>query len=531
MRRAILLCVFFASYASAVPAHAAPGDLDPTFGFGGKVTTPSGTSADAEALVVQPDGRIVAAGSSFGSFQRRLLVLRYKPNGKLDKTFGGDGMVHTAFAGEDADAQAVAVQPDGRIVVAGYIGRGMGAADFVVARYKPSGRLDRSFSGDGKRIESFGEALEFAYAVVIQTDGKIVVGGSSGSGADEVFALARYRTNGTLDPTFGSGGKVTTPVGPNAASVSALALQADGKLIAAGLSSDGSKYRFAVVRYLRGGALDPGFGAGGKRATAVGTDDAILRAMALQPNGKIVVGGWAIETSSTDFALARYDSGGTLDPRFGTNGTVITPTGPGGDDLFGLAVQPDGNIVAAGSLFGADQDFGLLRYTPRGTLDTTFGTNGRVRTAFEPTSNEFASGVALQRDGRIVAAGHSGSEVALVRYLPWYPEVSVRGGSKREGDTGTSPLVFRVRLDVPPGSSEVTVRYTTAEGTAHAPQDFRVREGVVEFTGARTLRRVKVPIVGDRRPEPNEWFRLAFSSPSYATLGQAWATGRIIDDD
>jgi uncharacterized delta-60 repeat protein len=372
------------------PLQAAPGDLDPSFGSGGRVYTDFGGDDRAFALSLQPDGKIVVAGTSsvHGSGTGGNFALaRYNVDGSLDATFGTGGKVITDFINNGSDeAHVLALQPDGKIVAAGHVAWGF---DFALARYNPDGSLDVSFGNGGKVITS-DAGYDWFSAVALQPDGKIVVAGWSGGGfysAD--FVLARYNFDGTLDAGFGSGGKVTTDLGGDDRA-SAMALQPDGKIVAAGRTSGGN---FALTRYNQDGSPDATFGLGGKVTTDLGGDDAVS-AMALQPDGRIVVGG----ASNSRFALARYNRDGSLDPTFGAGGAVIADF----DAAAALALQPDGKIVVAAWP-------GLARYNPDGRLDLPFGTGGTAATGSGATA------LALQADGKIVTVGGLGNFL-LARY-------------------------------------------------------------------------------------------------------------------
>ena len=312
----------------------------------------------------------------------------------------------TGFADVGADAQAVAVQPDGKIVVVGFTRLSHYALDRVLVRYTVTGKLDPSF-GRGGRVVTVDQEGETASAVAIQPDGKIVVAGRSGNH----LALLRYTTRGTLDPSFGSGGKVVPDL-PFLDVEYQLALQRDGRIVAAGTggeeylrTSDFADADFLVARFTSNGTVDTSFGSGGVAQTNFGGDDE-LTAIAIQPDGKIVAAG----SSDDDFALARYTAAGKPDTTFGRGGKVSTR---GADGAFALAIQTDGKIIAAGTF--AFHDFALLRYTMRGRLDATFGAGGKVVTNLG-ADDEGAWAVAIQNDGRIVAAGDSRGDFALVRY-------------------------------------------------------------------------------------------------------------------
>jgi len=292
----------------------------------------------------------------------------------------------------------------------------------------PSGALDPSFGTGGKVTTDFGGTIDYVRAVVVQPDGKLVAAGQSNVHGRTDFALARFFTNGTLDPSFGTGGKVVTDFAGSDDGVMGVALQADGKIVAGGwavvnnvsssLTSVG-RSNFALARYNSNGTLDTTFGTGGKITTAVGNYHAQGVAVGIEPDGKIVLAGSAIGADfGWDFAVARYNSNGTLDSSFGTNGTVTTFFGT--DPFFSyafagsLAIQRDGKIIVAGFAQFDNYEFALARYNSDGTLDPTFGKGGRVDTAFSDYDGAFA--VTLQPDGKIVAAGWSNFDFGLVRY-------------------------------------------------------------------------------------------------------------------
>jgi uncharacterized delta-60 repeat protein len=312
----------------------------------------------------------------------------------------------------------VAIQSDGKIVVAGYSDASGTSYDFALARYNPDGTLDPTFNGTGKVLTDFSGSGSYdeAFDLATQSDGKIVVAGYSPSG-NGGFALARYNPDGTLDPTFNGTGKVLTDIGGFA---QALAIQPDGKIVAAGDSVASGNSDFALARYNPDGTLDPTFNGTGKVVTDFSTYDTAYD-LAIQPDRKIVAAGSSCSCPSVspDFALARYNTDGTLDPTFNGTGKVLTDFSGSGSEDSGraLAIQRDGKIVVAGPSLPSGQDytdFALARYTSRGRLDRRFGASGKVLTdlLFRAT----AHAVAIQSDGKIVAAG--GFQFAMARYLP-----------------------------------------------------------------------------------------------------------------
>ena len=382
------------------------GELDATFGDGGKVTT----GIYAHAVALQSDGKIVVAGYSGGNS----VLARYTPAGEPDAAFGDGGKVTTDFDSGSDHANAVVVQSDGKIIVTWLSVPPRSNHDFGLARYTAAGELDAAFGNGGKVATDFDSGYDRANAVAVQSDGKIVVAGHSHNGSDNDFALARYTATGQLDAAFGNGGKVTTPIGKSNDHGYAVAVQPGGKIVVAGYSHNGSDYDFALARYTRAGSLDPSFGSPGKVTTDFNKGHDYGKAVAVQPDGKMVVAGYAASGNDYYFELARYTADGVLDETFGSGGLVTTNFGHGNDQAHAVALQSDGKIVAAGySYNGSDEDFGLARYTAEGVLDQTFGSGGLVATDSGHGDDE-AHAVALQSDGKIVAAGSGG--IGLARY-------------------------------------------------------------------------------------------------------------------
>lgn len=389
------------------PPAGADATLDPSFGTGGNVTTNlGGTDNEANALALQPDKKIVAAGFSNALGTNAFALARYNNDGSLDTTFGPGGSVVTAISANTDEAKAVIMRKDGRIVAAGFSGAS-GTEDFALARYTADGTLDTSFGTNGTRTTAISGGSDEILAAVHQSDGKIIAAGFSGTD----FAVARYTENGSLDTTFGTGGTgfVTTDISGGTDQVLGVAVQPDGKIVAVGAGGT----NFGLTRYTANGALDTSFGTNGivTSSLSAGTDQA--NAVVIHPDGSIIVAGF----SGNDFAVARYNSDGTLDSSFSTNGFVITAITTETDQANGVLLQPDGKIVAIG--FG-DDNFSLARYLTNGTLDKTFGVAGTISTAIG-SSTDLAETAVVEPDGSILAAGFSNQggidEFALVRYL------------------------------------------------------------------------------------------------------------------
>jgi uncharacterized delta-60 repeat protein len=409
--------------APAIAQAAQPGDLDPSFSVDGKVRTGfRGGFGEAHSVAIDSQGRIVAAGvSSAGNFT----LARYTTNGSLDPSFSANGKVTTDF-GLGFGANAIAIDSNDRIVAAGQTRSAGGhrfLLDFALARYKPNGSLDRSFGNGGKVSTDFGGS-EGATSVAIDSQGRIVAVGQRDSGS-RYFTVARYKPTGSLDPSFSGNGWALTGFGLRAHPNSA-AIDSRGRIVAAGITQyDSGRTDFALAGYKPDGGLDRSFSGDGKLTTDFGGLEGAY-STTIDSEGRILAAGSATgvrEVSGYDFALARYDSDGRLDGSFGTGGRVRTGYGPDTiDQAMSVATDSQGRIVAAGvtqkTSFG--QDTALARYNADGTLDPTFGSGGKVRTNFRRYDRAYS--VAVDSQDRIVAAGTTltssgGQDFTLARYI------------------------------------------------------------------------------------------------------------------
>jgi uncharacterized delta-60 repeat protein len=402
------------------PAPPAPSGLDASFDGDGKVTTAFG--GDDTAMALQPDGKIVLVGGSTSDF----VLARYNADGSLDSTFDGDGQVTTSILSgiTEESARGVAIQPDGKIVVAGYTGvfgrpgrPTEDRFDFAIVRYNANGSLDPSFGTGG--IVNTG-VIGRAFAVALQSDGKIVVAGDAPLTQD--FRIARYNSDGTLDASFDADGQVTTDVEDGGQFARNILVQANGALWVTGphtiVDDFSSNQHTALARFTSTGALDTSFSGDGRLLltnTRVG-EDAIL-----QPDGKIVLTGNSGTAPATQFATMRLNADGSIDTNFGTAGIVSTPITQLGDGALALALQSDGKIVVAGSSSRTtNSNFAVVRYTSAGALDATFLGDGSTTVDFFGFSDR-AETVAIQPNGRIVLGGRATNNVdgyGLVRIVP-----------------------------------------------------------------------------------------------------------------
>lgn len=400
------------------------GSLDSSFGGDGKVTADFlFDHNDAYSLALQPNGRIVTAGYvNNDTLSYDFAVMRHLSDGSIDSSFSSDGGQTTDFFSLLNEARAVAIQSDGKIVVVGYTYTPDMQVHFAIARYLADGTPDPTFSFDGRETIDIITSLHSeagASSVVIQPDGKIVLAGATSNGPFDDFALVRLHTDGTLDNSFSFDGKVTTDFGISDDGIRSMAIQPDGRIVVAGSSHNGNNFDVAVARYHMDGSLDTGFDADGMVTTVVGAGESVARSVALQTDGKIVVACSSVSDSAYEFALVRYNTDGTLDTAFAGDGTATTDFGLG-CEARSVVVQPDGKIVVAGgSSNGWDQDVAVARYDVDGTLDTDFAGDGTVTTDFG--DNDEASSVVIQPDGRIVVAGWTFNgasyDFALARYI------------------------------------------------------------------------------------------------------------------
>jgi len=451
------------------------GTLDATFDGDGKIFLLKESWFSCNAIAVQNDGKIVVAGVSYwGASADRFAVARFNSDGTPDNTFSGDGFVSTVLSSNDDIARDVLIQTDGKIVVAGSAGPGANT-DFAILRYLSNGDLDTTFDGDGVAITSISAGYDSCYAVTLQPDGKIIAVGSIAQGVVD-YGIVRYNSDGSLDTSFGGGGKVTTDLGGHYDNALGVALAADGKIVVAGYSYQSPWPVFSAARYKPDGTLDTSFsndgivlthifsassdtgsdvvvqpdgkvivigysGGGGSILSAVrysidgsldttfGGDGIVNRDFRdqdemysgnLQPDGKLVIAGFA----KNDFALGdaavyRFNADGTEDNTFNGNGLALSDQGISNSGAEAIAIQADGKIVSAGAVFnGTSSDFAITRHLPNGSIDTTFGNNGVTLSAFDNSAYDSITSIAIQPDGKIVAAGNTGGDTGIARYLP-----------------------------------------------------------------------------------------------------------------
>jgi uncharacterized delta-60 repeat protein len=441
------------------------GLLDPTFGSGGQVLSSFNNNDQANAVIAQPDGKIVIAGASSVPPVKKgadgtgdFLVARYNADGSLDTAFGSGGHTVTDFtpalphnyASRGAQAYAVALQAqtDGTskivaagmnisLVVSGTRGYGVYVDEAALARYNADGTLDTTFGTNGLVVT---QSIPRVYAMAVDGSGRIVTVGPGGT-------VMRFTPNGALDTSFGTGGVLSPNYGING--VAGVVLQPDGKIVLAGaanLDPTTGTVQFVTARFNANGTADPMFGSGGVVTTHLGTAD-VIGGVTIQGDGKIVVSGAEGSGNSPRAVyLLRYSTGGSLDATFGTGGTVAVPSlgGQFARGNWGLAVQADGKIIAGGYFNDATgEQFAALRVNPGGSVDTGYGNGGWATIQFGNGAQERA--IALEPDGRLLMAGYAlpnypngPDEVDLVRFLGSAPQVGSFAASPSPVTAGSS---------------------------------------------------------------------------------------------
>ena len=365
-------------------------------------TTVGSFISDAFDVVVQQDGKIVAAGFATNGVNWDIALVRYNGDGTLDDTFGTGGIVTTDIDGNNDHGGALVITNDQKIVVAG-----SSLADppfygaVTLARYDGNGALDSTFGSDGVELLYIDASVIQVTDVALQADGKILVAGNTDS--DHAFLL-RCDANGDPDLSFAQPSGWATAGVVDATLFSAIAVQPDGKLLAAGTLNE-EPGEVLVVRFQTDGTLDPTFGDGGLAYTYAGGVAAGANAVAVQSDGRIIVGGWFSPTSGdADWLLLRYLPDGSLDPDFDGDGMVSTTFDADDAVCHALTLQQDGAILLAGQVEYEPGDIGVARYLVDGTPDPTFGNEGLVATDLG-TFYEGGRGIVLQSDGKILVCG------------------------------------------------------------------------------------------------------------------------------
>ncbi len=419
-----VLGALIATQLACAGVQAEPGELDPGFGTDGRALVDFGAGvAGAVGMASLPDGRIVLAGIADGVVTNdACAVAVLLPDGTPDPAFGTDGRVELDFdPGRVNTCEGVAVQPDGRIVLVGSRDGGAvgGGRDFMVIRLLADGALDESFSDNGYAFANFAlpgpfvRSIDEAHAVALQADGAIVVAGRAERSASNYdVAVARFLADGSLDGGFGTNGRFAFGIdddGPTHDEAWSVAIQDNGRIVVAGTIGPDTD-RMMVARLSADGDLDASFNLVGHRLIPFGfAPDSFGRGLAIRGDGSILVGGYAGNTETADFAVAAVRSDGTLDPDFGIGGRVMIDLGAE-DGAFALAVDSAGRIALGGvRIANGNVDMAAVRLMPDGALDAAFGDAGQVIVPFDldgpPGNQDVARAIVVQADDSVVLGG------------------------------------------------------------------------------------------------------------------------------
>jgi uncharacterized delta-60 repeat protein len=532
--------VVAALVAGAISPLSAVGDLDSTFGENGLLLLPIGIFGSAAfAVVQQPDGKLDLAGIAGDDFA----VARLFGNGETDPAFSSDGVAKVDFFGLQDIARAVALQPDGKIVISGSAEKSDGTQDMAIARFNANGTLDSGFGNTGKAtVDSLGNS-DFARSMVLQPDGRLVIaGGTTDSSGATRPILVRLNGDGSLDSTFGAAGlAVFTPPGFTSSWINDVELQTDGKLVVTGLvlATEGSDV--LVARVTVDGELDSAFGVNGiKSVDGTGGDDEGL-SVEIQPDSNILIGGYTRPSGSdpSDALLVRLDSAGEFDSGFGIGG-IATAELDGDSRFIALSLDPDGKFVGTGSLATDDAgpDTIVARFNSDGTTDVSFGNGGVEIVDYGSGADApISEGDALirQSDGRYVVVGTNSMGVfSAARFdddAEFPGRIGLTSTARSIVETG-SAITYTVRR-TGGRSGAVGVHYSTTAGDAVAGLDFEETSGSLTWAnGDASDRTISIGILDDAEVESDESFAITISAPAGgAQLAASEASTTIVSND
>ena len=410
------------------------GSLDISFANNGISTVDRSTFESNVAFAVQPDGKVVTVGFSEDLGTSKLTVFRYLPAGNLDETFANQGVFEGTFNAVTNHAQAVALQPDGKILVAGYVTSiqpiKQNNEDLLVLRFNANGTLDNTFGLNGVQKLNL-EFNERPVGIQLTSDNKILIAGTEFKSTTANFFVYRLNSNGNVDNTFGTDGVKRVFITNGAWNYChAMTLQPDGKILLAGEVKSFTGFSFALIRLEANGDYDTSFSGDGKTTNNIGSTDDGATAMALQADGKILLGGYSVTTNSkTALVLTRFNPDGSLDGTFGASGDILMQLGTDYCSIADLCLTPSGKIMVAGTAkrYPSYFDFFLARFKSDGSLDTDFGDQGVAYTDYEGHYDGITDAQILP-DGKLLVAGmgvkpsNSISEFLLARY--WIGESS-----------------------------------------------------------------------------------------------------------
>lgn len=501
----------------APAASAAPGELDPTFGASGseRIFLAKKGTLSLRGVAVQPDGKIVLAGRN--ETAEAVLVVRLLENGAFDPSFGNGGVVTTPLPAESfGEGRAVAIQPDGKIVVVG-VAKGLVNADFAAFRYLANGAPDPAFGGgDGIELIPVGALEDRAEAVTIGANERILLTGEARLPAGKSKAgVVILQADGKPDPGFGAGGVKLLSLSGMAEvdRGEGIAQQPDGKIVIADGTGAATGGGFTIARLLAGGELDPGFGMGGVVNTPIpGSATAKGRAtdVLVQPDGRIVASGFGYDEvgpkaeADSKFAAVRYSSDGKLDPSFGGGTGIFSHQIGGGDDTAQrIALTANGRIVLAGpyTLPPSDDSLAVMRLDPSGVLDPGFGAGGIARRGPTALFGNVFEDAALDSRERVVVVStdfvaDNNTEFEVSRFLGDLPPDSTPADStapsSSPGQAKTQPpaplnRAPHARMKAIPRKLETT-KLTGFSGTAADPENGGIAKVQIAVVRASTAK-------------------------------------------
>ncbi len=407
----VLLLCFYTSHAQVA------GTLDSTFNNNGKLVTSFDFYSSFQDVLVQADGKILLAGTGGSGSAYNFYVVRLNTNGTYDNTFGTNGKVSIDFFNDYDQATTIGLQSDGKIIIGGKAFKTGNLFDFALARLSSSGVLDNTFGTGGKLTVDFNGNNDEGGKMVIQSDDKIVLTGTSAGATTGGFGTIRCTANGALDASFNSTGTVITLFPNGVATGTAAAVQADGKIVLCGANNIAGYPHLALARYNANGTIDAAFGTNGIVVYNASGPSSTAGAVKIQADGKIIAAGAVINTAG-DILLYRCLPNGSADASFGTNGAVAKDLGAT-ESANRLLLLSDGSYVVAGLMnTGSDNNFMVARFDAAGTINPNFGTNGFTTCAMSTqmsSPNDGINGLAIASDGKLVAAGYAGNDAGVIR--------------------------------------------------------------------------------------------------------------------
>jgi uncharacterized delta-60 repeat protein len=454
------LLTFIAYLFSIIAIHAQSGVLDPAFGTTGIVLGPFTTSHNTgNGIAQQPDGKILVAGITDDQVNSDIFIVRYNTDGTFDTTFGSNGAVTDTVGSGSEFCRTMRLRSDGKIFIAGDFGN-LTSWDVFVKSYDSTGTLDASFGFNGAAIADIsGGVTDQLGAMAIQSDGKIVVGGWLNQLANFDIFLLRFNSDGTVDTSFGSNGRLVYDLGGFTESVTAIEIQTDGKILAAGTFLDiGTNANEPyIMRLLPDGTADTSFAQSGVFIPFFNQADDDLHSLAIQPDRKILIGGSTqLFGSAFDVYIARVDSNGTRDTTFNSSGIIVTDVNnQSNDNIQSIMLQSNGRIVAVGQTTSSTYDILLIRYLSTGAIDTSFGINGFATSAVG-TEADFPLAALLQTDNKIVVTGYYDDNGLQNIFTARFLNDSI-------GSTGIHKNIFSNKIVVYPQPANESLRILNGE--------------------------------------------------------------------